>query len=140
MRGWTETMKKVVHGDATTPTVSTESVVITSKIDAYEGRDVKIYNRPVAFKSADMDEVMRMALHGRLAELMVNIATQIYRQHVIYEKGKKVLYFTLKKDLYDCLTSTFLLYEWLVAYMRGKELNSTPKTHMWRMKLLESSN
>ena len=40
-----------------------------------------------------------MALYGRLSELMVKIAPQIYRQKVIYEKGRLVLYVTLNKAL-----------------------------------------
>ena len=68
------------------PTVSTESVLITANIDAHEGRDVGICDILGAFLSADMDESVKMVPDGRMAELMVNIAPQIYRQHVIYEK------------------------------------------------------
>ena len=66
-----------------------------------------------------------MALYGRLSELMVNIAPQIYRQKVIYEKGRLVLYVTLNKALYGCLVLALLLYERIVSDMRGKgfELN-----------------
>ena len=72
-----------------------------------------------------MDKDANMALCGRLAELMVNIETQIYRQKVIYEKGRPVLYFTLNKALYGCPRLPFLFYERLVTDMRGKgfELN-----------------
>ena len=41
-----------------------------------------------------------MGLYGRLIELMLNIVPQIYREHVIHEKGRPVLYFTLNKALY----------------------------------------
>ena len=59
----------------------------------------------VSFLSADMDEDVKMALRGRLAELMVNIAPQIYTHFVIYEKGRPVLYVNLKEALYGCLGS-----------------------------------
>ena len=50
-----------------------------------------------------MYEDVKMALYGRLAELMVNIVPKIYRHYVIYEKGKTVLYVTLNKGLCGCL-------------------------------------
>ena len=57
---------------------------------------------------------------------MVNIAPPIYRKNVIYEKGRKVLYVTIKKALYGCLGLALLFYEQLVTDMRDKgfELNS----------------
>ena len=68
--------KKEVPGDATYPKLSMESVLITSTIDAHEGSDVGICNIPGAFISSDMDKDVKIALHGRLAELMVKIAPQ----------------------------------------------------------------
>ena len=100
--------------------MSTESTLITAVIDAHEGRDVRICNIPGAFLSADMEEDVKMALRGRLAELMVNIAPQIYRQCVIYEKGRPVLYVIPKKELYGCLILALLFYEQSVADIRGK--------------------
>ena len=73
--------KKSVPRDATSPTVSTESVLIIETIDAHEGTNVGICNIPGAFLSADMDKDAKMALRERLAELMVNISPQIYRNH-----------------------------------------------------------
>ena len=67
------------------------------KIDGHEVRDVGVFNIGVAFFSADMDKDMKMALHGRLVELMVNISPQIYRHHEIYERVKPVLNVTLNK-------------------------------------------
>ena len=61
-----------------------ESVLITATIDAHEECDVNLCNFLGKFHSADIDEDMKMVLCGRLAELMVNILPQIYRQHVIY--------------------------------------------------------
>ena len=105
--------------------MSTESVLTTALIDAHEGSDVRICDIPGAFLSADMDKDTKMALRGGLFELMAMIAPQIYRYHVIYEKGRPVLYFTTNKSLYGYLRSVFLLYERLVADIRckGFELN-----------------
>ena len=68
----------------------------------------------VAFFSPEMGEDMKIALHGRLVDLMVNILPQIYRQNVIYKKEIQVLYITLKKSLYGCLGYLLLFSEWLV--------------------------
>ena len=95
--------KQAVPRDATSPTVSMESVLITATIDAHDGFRVGIFNIPGAFHCADMCKDVEMALCGRLAELMVNISLQIYRQHMIYEKGRPVLYATLNKSFYGCL-------------------------------------
>ena len=108
----------MVPGDATPPTVSTESVLITTAIDAHEGSDIGICNTPCDFISAYMDEDLKIALRGRLSEIMVNIAPPIYRHHVIYEKGMPVLYVTLKKVLYVCIRPSLIFYECLVADMR----------------------
>ena len=86
MRRWPETTQNEVPGYATYPTAPTEFVLITAIIDAHEGRDIGICNIPGAFISEDMDKGMKTALHGILAEPMVKILPQIYRQHVIYEK------------------------------------------------------
>ena len=48
-----------------------------------------------------MDKDVKIVLRGRLSKLMVNIVPQIYRQNVIYENGRLVLYVTLKKLLYN---------------------------------------
>ena len=42
--------------DAISPTVSTESVLITIYIDAYENQDIPIVDAPGALLTADMDE------------------------------------------------------------------------------------
>ena len=57
---------------------------------------------------------------------MVKIAPQIYIQHVIYYKGRTFLYVALKKALYGCLRSEFLIQERLVAEMRGKGFELNP--------------
>ena len=48
----------------TSPTAHTESVIITSVIDAYERRDVATVDIPGAFMQADMDEEVHVRLTG----------------------------------------------------------------------------
>jgi hypothetical protein len=44
--------------DASSPTVATESVMLTSVNDALEGRDVATVDLPGAFLQADMEDVL----------------------------------------------------------------------------------
>ena len=118
--------KKAVLGDVTSPTVSTESAIITASIDANEVPNFGICDIPGAFLSADMDEDVKMALRGGLVELIVNIASQIYRQRILYEKVGPVLYIKLNKALYVGLILTFLFYERLVEDPRCKGFEFNP--------------
>ena len=112
--------------DATYPTVSMESILITATIDAHKGKNFRICDISGDFLSGNMDEYVKMALCGRLEELMVKISLQIYRHHVIYEKGRPVLYINLKKLLYGCLRPELIFHEWLVTDMRGKGFELNP--------------
>ena len=117
----------IPDGAATSPTVLTESVLITAAIEATEGRDVAVIDLPGAFLHAEMDEVVHMVLRGRLAELMVKFAPQIYRKYVtLGSKGEPMLYVTLQKALYGCLRSALLFYLKLVADLEGKGFRLNP--------------
>jgi hypothetical protein len=52
-----------------TPTVATESLMLSCVIDAKEQRTVVTANIPGAFMQADMDKVIQMKLEGPLAKL-----------------------------------------------------------------------
>ena len=65
--------------DTTSPTVATESVFITAVIDMHEGHDVACFYIPGAFLHAEVDKDITMVLKGRLAELMVQVAPNLYR-------------------------------------------------------------
>jgi hypothetical protein len=116
----------VVPGAAIPPAVSLEAVLITATIDAYEERDVAIVDVPGAFLSADMDEEVIMTIRGRLVELMVKAAPNIYRKYITIDANNQpILYVKLQKALYGCLRSALLFYEKLVGDLKseGFELN-----------------
>ena len=120
MRGWTETTQKAGARRHNSP--HRVHIVHTNhgKIDAHEGRDVSICDIPGAFLSTDMDKEVKMDLNRILAELMIIIVPQIYRQQVIYEDVRPLIYVNLKKDIYGCLRLKFLFYEQLVADIKVK--------------------
>eukprot|EP00978_Attheya_sp_CCMP212_P042400 scaffold257852_cov32-Attheya_sp.AAC.1 len=77
--------------DASSPTVAIESVMLTSVIDAKEGRDVATVDIPGAFMQVDQEDLVQI------------------------EKGKKVLYVQLKKALYGTLKAALLFWRKLTA-------------------------
>lgn len=64
--------------DATSPTVATESVFITSTLDATEHRYVGIVDVPGAFMQADDDDGTIMRVEGRMAEMLAEIDNVSY--------------------------------------------------------------
>jgi hypothetical protein len=93
------------------PTVAMESVFITAVLDTHEGRSVACVGIPGAFLHANVDEDITMVLKGRLAELMVQIAPNLYRKYItVNKKGTTILYVKMQKALHglvvrmpDCL-------------------------------------
>jgi hypothetical protein len=102
--------------ETTLPTVATESVFITAVIDMHEGHDVACFDIPGAFLHANVDEDITMVLKGRLAELMVQVAPNLYRKYItVNKKGTAILYVKMQKNLYGLLRSALLFYKKLVA-------------------------
>ncbi len=97
--------------EAASPTPQLESVLLTSVIDAQEGRDVRTMDVPNAFIQADQEDKVIMKLKGKLAELLIKTDPQLYRKYIIYEKGITVLYVTLLKALYGTLKAALLFYK-----------------------------
>jgi hypothetical protein len=93
--------------DAASPKVSTELTFIIASIAAKEKKIVRCYNMPSAFMNMDVDKDMPMALKGELAEMMVQIAPQIYQKYItMAKKGTKILYEKLKKALYGLMRAS----------------------------------
>ena len=59
--------KKYDNAEATSPTVSTEAVLISAVIDAYKERDVAVVDISGAYLSADMDNDMFVIFRGTMA-------------------------------------------------------------------------
>ena len=101
-------------GEATLPTGTTDGVnnFITSAIHAHKERGVAVIDLLGVFLlHAEMDNVVHMVMRGRLAELMVETALELYRKYITYGKnGDTILYVTLQKALYGCLKSALLFY------------------------------
>ena len=81
-----EYIKKV---DASYPTSSTESVVITSMIDANKHRDMAMADVACTFLHIQSDEDVNMVLEGDLAKLMVKVDPTLYRKLITTTSKEK---------------------------------------------------
>ncbi len=73
------------------PTVATDSILISATIDAHKGRDVTTINIPGAFLNAYNDKETIMLLKGRLAKLMVQVNPQLYCKYIIHNSKNQPL-------------------------------------------------
>ena len=103
--------------ESASPTVSLESIFLTSIIDAKEERDVMTTDIPNAFIHAQMPDVQDgkarviMKITGVLVDLLVELAPEVYGPHVVYENGRKVLYVQVIRALYGMLVAALLWYQ-----------------------------
>ena len=85
--------------------------MITGIIDDKEGRYVATLELPGAYLWSEQDQILHMVLKGKLAELMLLAAPEIYSPFIqIRKDGKPILYVKLLKALYGCLMSALLFY------------------------------
>ena len=104
--------------DSSSPTVTTEGMMLSCILDAMEGRDVATVDIPGEFLHADMDDIVNMQLDGAMAELLVKVYPKTYSKHLVMENGKKVLYVRLKKALYGTLKALLLFWKHLTGKLQ----------------------
>ena len=115
-----------VKSEWVSPTVSMESVIITSIIEAHA-----VIGLPNVFLNADNNEQTLMLLKGKLAELMVQIDPNIYRKYIITSsKGEPMLYVCLSKALYGLLQSALLFYRKLRSELEDHGFKVTHMIHV----------
>ena len=83
--------------DAASPTASSESIFLTSVIEATEEREVAIVDIPNAFVQTEIktkpgEDKIIMKIRGSLVDMLVNLDPDLYGKYVVFENGKKVLY------------------------------------------------
>ena len=104
--------------DATSPTVATEAVFLTSVIDALENREVAVFDVPGAFMQADMDELVHVWFTGKMVDLLLEIDEAMYKPCVTDERGERVMYVELLKALYGTLQAARLFWEKLSTKLK----------------------
>jgi hypothetical protein len=107
--------------------VSAESTFITGAITASERRKVRCYDVPSAFVNTDVDKDVLMVLKEELAEMMIQIAPQVYRKYVtVDKKGTKLLYVKLQETLYRLMRASLLFYRKLQKEFKAYGLQVNP--------------
>jgi hypothetical protein len=96
--------------ETTSPTVSTDALMLSLMIDAKEGRDVATADVEGAYLHADMEDFVILKLAGEAVDIMCQVNPK-YKKFVVVEHGKKVLYLQLLKALYRRVQSALLWYE-----------------------------
>jgi hypothetical protein len=91
-------------------TVSTDALMVSIMIDAFEKRDVATADVEGAYLHADMDDFTLLRVEGESVDILCDVCSD-YEQYVTWENGKKVLYLQLLKALYGCVKSALLWYE-----------------------------
>jgi hypothetical protein len=87
-----------------------DALMLSIMIDAKERRDVAVADVEGAYLHADMDVYTIMKIEGLDVDIMCEVDGD-YKQFVMMENGKKVLYLELVKALYGCVRSALLWYE-----------------------------
>ena len=80
-----------------------------------------------AFVNTDVDKDIVMVLKGELAEMMVQIAPQVYRNYVMVDKKETtILYVKLQKALYGLMRVSLLFCQKLRKELKeyGFKVNS----------------
>jgi hypothetical protein len=102
------TRKWVDKDEATAPTASLKSIMLTAIIDA-KGRDVMSADIPNAFIQAQMPKRKEaegrviMKITGVLVDLLNEIDPARYGPYVVYENGVRTLYVEVLRALYGML-------------------------------------
>jgi hypothetical protein len=140
--------------DTSSPTVRTESLLLSCVIDAKERRTVVTCDVPGAFMQVDIDEIVHVRLEGALAELLTKVDPTLYTPYVVVEKGKNVIYVQLDKALYGTLSASLLFWKDLSGELlsagfvanpydscvMNKTINGTQCTVLWHVDDLKISH
>ena len=100
------------YDSVASPTVSLEGILTTLLIGAYEERNHISFDVPGAFLQADMpnDKLVLLKFKGQMANMLVDVNDK-YREHLVRENGKTVLYVKVIRAIYGCIESALQWYK-----------------------------
>jgi hypothetical protein len=119
--------------DVSSPTVSTESTMLTAVIEAEEGRDVATCNIPNAFVQTEVEKADKdgnktiMKISGVLVSILCELDAT-YKEFVVYERKNPlpVLYVHVGMAINGMLVSAMLFYKKLAADLQGYGFEINP--------------
>lgn len=112
--------------ETSSPTVRTESLMLSCAIDAKERRSVLTCDIPGAFMQVDVDEVVHVRLEGALADLLAKVDPGLYTKYLCTERGKSIMYVQLQKALYGTLSAALLFWKDLSAHLAKEGFEPNP--------------
>ena len=104
--------------DASSPTVSTEALLLTAVIDAAERRSIATCDITGAFLKANMDKFVLIVLRNNEIDALIQANAKYEKFIKEINNGKRVLYLQLSKAMYGCLKSAQLFWKHLSTYLK----------------------
>ena len=98
------------RSETASPTVSTDGLLLTIIIDAYESRDVATADIAGAYLKAYMKDFVLMKFTGESVNILCKMDPK-YKEFVVKEGNSLVLYVRLIKAIYGCVKSALLRYD-----------------------------
>jgi hypothetical protein len=127
--------------DASSPTVTTESVLLSCIIDAEEERDVAVIDIPNAFIQTRVEDEKDMAiikLRGVLVDILVEIAPHVYKSFATTDKkGVRQLLVQCKNALYGTMVASLLYYRKFTKSLIGIGFELNPYDPCVANKMIE---
>ena len=100
--------------EAASPTVSMETMSLTSVIDAKEGREVAVIDIPNAFiqtRIEDEKDMVIIRVRGVLVDMLIDIAPDVYKPYVTTDaKGRKQLLLQCLNAIHGTVIASLLYY------------------------------
>ena len=116
--------------DANSPTVATESILLSCIIDARKTRDVAVIDIPNAFVQTVIEEEKDkfiMRLHGDVVDILCKLAPTVYAQFITMDKrGSKQLLVNCLNALYGSMVASLLYYRKFTPSLKGKNSVMSP--------------
>ena len=104
--------------DASSPTVSTEGLMISCIVDTKEHRHVATCGIDGAFLRMLMNKRTRVILTEKMVDLTVESNPTRYKDYVTFDRnGQKVLWLEVKKALHGRMESARLLWDDITRYL-----------------------
>ncbi len=120
----------VMKEDASSPTVSSEAVMLACIVNANENREGAIADIPNAFVQTVVEDEKDRAficICGQLVNIMVSIAPDVYGPYVtVGKKGEKQLLFQCLTALYGTMVALLLYYKKFVKSLKSKGFKLNP--------------
>jgi hypothetical protein len=115
--------------DASSPTVATESVILTSIVDAIEEKHCAVIDVPNAFIQTVVEDKKRrviIRIRGMLVDMLVKIAPEVFKTYVtIDRKGNKQILVECLNALDRTMVASLPYYEKFTKSLKtnGYEMN-----------------